>query len=310
LIEADENWRVVEASTGPAFGATTFATGSVHTFNGGPLQWNETIPGSGTSISLSSARHTMSATAQANSVGFGAWGLSAMGNATAAFLYPGALASAGADLTINDRITPTVDCSFGCPFYEEGDNILYRVPFYVSGSVTGTASGEGNFSNSDAVYTVSVVGTEVAYGEESFNTIEGYVSTMPRGQVPTLEVSLQPDVPVDVRIQLQVGVLAFTAGDSGQANATSQFIQTFRWGEVTDVFNARTGEPIPAEFFHLNGEDGFDWAHPPAVPEPSTVGLLASLALFISRRRRSSIPVLNWATFRLGSNDEIVAAVC
>jgi hypothetical protein len=51
---------------------------------------------------------------------------------------------------------------------------------------------------------------------------------------------------------------------------------------------AETGERILAEYFHLYGEGGFDWAHPTAVPEPGTAGLLALFALLLSCQRRSS----------------------
>ncbi|MDZ4659697.1 MAG: PEP-CTERM sorting domain-containing protein [Bythopirellula sp.] len=46
---------------------------------------------------------------------------------------------------------------------------------------------------------------------------------------------------------------------------------TLRWGGITSVTDAATGEPI--EGWTMTSASGFDYAHPAPVPEPATVGL-------------------------------------
>jgi hypothetical protein len=282
---------VLVAAPGQVFGATSFATGRVHTASvSDDGHWNEFIPGSGNSLSLESSHGTMLAKAQAGQGGFGTsatWHLLAEVSATATDQHRGAFATGEVLLTITDEVTPTVDCSFGCPFYEDGDDVYYIPRFFISGTTTGNVVGPGGF-RVEVDFRASLHTTVVADGHEYFSSDSGYEATLPRGQTPGLGVDLEPDVPVALRVDMRTYADVYNFEDSGSARAKADFSHTFRWGEVTDVFTATTGERIPAEFFHLYGEDGFDWAHPPAVPEPSAIGLLAPLALFLTRHRRFS----------------------
>jgi hypothetical protein len=123
---------------------------------------------------------------------------------------------------------------------------------------------------------------------ENLNSETGYSGTL-AGDL-SWTVGVTPNVPFNLRIDVSAGAIASAIEDAGAANVEADFEHTFRWGEVTDVINLTTGQPIPASDFHLYGEDGFDWAHPPAIPEPASLVLatfgLLGLAAWGWRRKR------------------------
>lgn len=74
----------------------------------------------------------------------------------------------------------------------------------------------------------------------------------------------------------------------GSAFAISDLSHTLRWGGITSVVDADTGEPITD--WTLTSESGFDWTHA-AVPEPSS-----GLAILIQ---------LSWATVFFGRRTKL-----
>jgi hypothetical protein len=196
--------------------------------------------------------------------------------------YRGAIAYATIGIDVTDRITPSLAAG-----NRPGHTFTYVQHFNIDGQIHGAAVGP------DPVSFVASAGVDViynnrfAFSEREVETNAGQsAGPLPRGDV-WWYVDAVPGVPYDLHIRIYVGADGNGVEDRGNYTATSNFQHTFRWGEVTDVFDVTAGEPIPAEDFHLYGAGGFDWAHPPsAVPEPAAIGLFGVAAASLLFRRR------------------------
>jgi hypothetical protein len=75
-------------------------------------------------------------------------------------------------------------------------------------------------------------------------------------------------------------------GNSFSTMFSANYGHTLRWGGITSVTDAQSGEPI--EGWAITSASGFDYAHPAPVPEPATVGLsLLGLLGLACRRNRA-----------------------
>jgi hypothetical protein len=268
------------ATTASASTVTVFGLAFTHNCCGDD-GWSETKSGGGSpSFGTDSVHATMGAAVQGGVTLPGSWHVFASAEAKATDVLRGAYADGLIDVDIRDQVTPVV------PPYIDGGLLEYTQHFHIEGTTTasGTAPGAGEAVVS---YRVLVDNSQVAFGEESLFSDTGYISTMPRGDVPwTARVA--PNVPFELRIQIGAYAAGYGIEEAGMGRGKSDFKNTFVWGEVTDVVHLTTGQPIPAEDFHLYGEDGFDWAHPPGiVPEPAALSLLG-LAGFLLLLRRAS----------------------
>jgi len=80
-----------------------------------------------------------------------------------------------------------------------------------------------------------------------------------------------------------VSVSSFNAGS---ATADAVFDNTLEWHGVTAIYDSTANILIPTQYFSLIDEDGFDWAHPATLPEPTSIGLLGLGAMGLLTRRR------------------------
>jgi hypothetical protein len=270
------------ATTDPAFGVSVFAQGSVQTADGLTNPWDESKNGSGSPELHLNSTHGPNQAFVGAFGSPGVWGVGASATVAASLEGRGPIAVSSIFLTVTDRVTPILPAGINA------DLIAYTQHFDIQGTTSGSAVSPGYF---DAAASVRVTqgSTGLVDISETLTSDMGYVETMPRGDL-SWTVGVTPNVPFNLRMDLGASALAFAIEDAGSANADADFSHTFRWGEVTDVFDVTTGQPIPASDFHLYGEDGFDWAHPLAVPEPATrvlaiVGFVG-LAAFAPRRRR------------------------
>jgi hypothetical protein len=275
---------VVAATTAPASASTVNVTGFAFTHSCcGDDTWSESKSGGGSNnFIISSVGPTMESLAEGGISVAGSWYVYAHAQATATPVRRGAYADGGIDVDVRDQVTPIV------PPYIDGGQVQFTQHFFVKGTTTasGTAPGRGE---AYAGYRILVNNSQVATGSETLWSDTGYLETMPRGEV-TWTVEVAPNVPFDLRILISAYAAAYGIEEFGGGTSKSDFGSTFVWGEATDVVHVTTGQPIPAEDFHLYGADGFDWAHPPAiVPEPAALSLLG-LAGFSLLFRRASRP--------------------
>ena len=195
-------------------------------------------------------------------------------NATAANTEEnfGAYAVGQVQVQVDDVVTPSTDSPYGEPL----DVIEYTQHFSIEGTSSGGAGSPSEFT---AITLLNVLHdhTILISERELLTSISGFVETMPRGD-QSWSVQTRVGEPFNFHLTVETQADASSPDGFGPAQSHTDFQNTFRWGEVTDVRNVTTGQSIPANFFHLYGEDGFDWAHPNAVPEPSSL-VLATLVL-------------------------------
>jgi hypothetical protein len=272
---------LVVASTAVAASASTVTvTGRVFTHNCcGDDTWSESKQGGGNiTFAIQSSHVTKYAFAGGGATQAGAWFVRSDAIATASPVYRGAYAESGVDVDVRDQVTPMV------PPYIAGGRVQFTQHLFVKGRTTaiGTSPGRGEAS---AYYQVLINGSLVTLGSETLWSDTGYLSTMPRGDV-SFTIEVETDVPYDLRMIFSAYAAAYGIEEFGGGDAKSDFGSTFVWGGVTDVVHVPTGQPIPVEDFHLYGEDGFDWAQPPAiVPEPAAMGLFGFVAACLTLGR-------------------------
>jgi hypothetical protein len=196
--------------------------------------------------------------------------------------FRGAIAYASVQIDVTDGITPRLVAN-----YPADHTYTYIQHFNIDGQIHGAAVGPDPTSFTASAGVDVLYNNHFAFSEREVRTNAGlFAGPMPRGDV-WWYVDAVPGVPYDLHIRIYVGAEGNGVEDTGTYTATSDFQHTFRWGEVTDVFDVTAGVPIPAEDFHLYGADGFDWAHPPsAVPEPAAIGLFGVAAASLLFRRR------------------------
>jgi len=266
----------------PAFASTVFVRANVITVNGGTNPWFESKEATGIGLlSLDSVHGPLSAAVVAGSSP-GTWQVFAKATVEGNAQHRGSVADALVSVTVTDRVTPTVSAGIQARF------ISYVQTFFIEGRITGENEAPANYRGT-AFFEVQHDSQTVVRHSETVSNTHGYTETMPRGTIGWTTIA-EPGVPFDFRMDIEAYAATDTDEDAGYATISVNFGNTFVWGSVTDVRNAETGALIDASDFHLYGEDGFDWAHPPTVPEPATPSLLAPLALCLSRRRSSGGP--------------------
>jgi hypothetical protein len=188
--------------------------------------------------------------------------------------------SASMAMTVTDMVRPTVDGGNGT------DEIRFVQHLTITGLTRASLAGPGGFHAMVGAgvrqrFPHETTATIVYSAGEVLTSEDGYTQRMPSEATWTLRAAES----FEFTLEFVVDALAYAQDPEARAFAQSDWGSTFTLGEVTDVFNVTTNTPIPADQFHLYGEDGFDWAHPRAVPEPGTALLLPAAFMATLRRR-------------------------
>jgi len=99
-----------------------------------------------------------------------------------------------------------------------------------------------------------------------------------QGHPATMDLLMEVSASARATVAYRLNVDNFFAVDF-----TGKFGNTLRWGGITSVTDAATGEPI--EGWTITSASGFDYAHAAPVPEPTTVCLALLGLLGLARRR-------------------------
>lgn len=263
------------ATPNSAIGSFVFVDGVAVTANGGTEPWVESKEGSGSpALSITSSHGSLYAEASAVATPNGVFSIFAWATVAASDMHRGPVATAVINLHVTDQVTPTF------PGATTADLFAYTQHLAVTGQTSGNATAPGAFDTGAEIF-VSHDGTYFVFAFQNLSSETGNSGALAGDLVWTVLVT--PTVPFNLRIDVSAFALASAIEDAGEASGQADFAHTFRWGEVTDVINVTTGQPIPASDFHLYGEDGFDWAHPnaasAAVPEPSSLVTFVALGL-------------------------------
>jgi PEP-CTERM motif len=282
------------ASTAPALGSTVnvgvdvYASGtypdpnSIFACGCTRLTDDHTFSGSGSgSASGSSSAPSASAVGVGVAASPSTWTLLAEAGVAGSADSRGPVGIATVAVVITDQVTINVP-----PGVNPNDELVGTGHFFVNGDTSGSAAAPGYFAANIGA-TIFIAGQEVFDSGENL-TSDGYDGDirMPRGDI-VLKPHVRAGQTIGMAFSLTALAYTYAVEDQGSANAKSDFSHTFQWGDITEVFDATTGQPVAAEDFHLIGDDGFDWAHPSTVPEPATLGMaIVAAAAFFCRRTK------------------------
>jgi hypothetical protein len=125
-------------------------------------------------------------------------------------------------------------------------------------------------------------------------SIDSHHPTGPYADAIDLTISVANDSPLAYSFGMRLlgNARAYSVvPDSGSAGSMSaffavDFLGTFKWGGITGVYDAETGELV--EDWTITSDSGFDYSQPYTVPEPSTylMAAMGLVALMFARRRK------------------------